>query len=80
MAQEFINAGLGLVVSGGGWWLSNMWREHRELEKKVSAIETLVAGQYVKRDELTAALNKLEGSLDRNFRLIFDKLDSKADK
>jgi hypothetical protein len=80
MSQDLVNIGLGIIVSGCGWWLKTVWDSHRELEKKVSGIETLVAGQYVKREELTAAINKIENSLDRNFQLVFQKLDHKQDK
>jgi len=46
------------------------------LMDKVSKIEVLVAGAYVKRDEFDRALTRLFEKLDH----IDSKLDSKADK
>lgn len=48
----------------------------KELTKKVSEIEVLVAGAYVKKDEFGASVAALFAKLDR----IEDKLDGKADK
>jgi hypothetical protein len=46
------------------------------LADKVSEVEILVAGSYVKRDELSAMTNALFAKLDR----IEEKLDKKVDK
>lgn len=74
-----------LVIAGflGGFVLHAMWDKLEKLEEtdvklaeKVAAIETLVAGDYVKRDEFSAHINALFKKLDK----IDDKLDRKADK
>lgn len=81
--QDAFNIAVALAGALGGWWLRVMWSTltdlrdaDKELAEKVSAIEVVVAGQYVKRDELDRVLNALFGKLDR----IEDKLDKKADK
>lgn len=76
MPQEFINAALGLVASGIGWWLKTVWDSHRQLETKVANIEVLVAGEYIKRTEVASILNRMDHKLDA----ISIKLDGKADK
>jgi hypothetical protein len=76
MPQDLINWGFILAASIGGWWLRTVWDNHKELATKVSAIEILVAGHYVRRDELTGILNRIDHKLDA----ISIKLDSKADK
>ena len=48
----------------------------RDLAEKVGAIEVLVAGQYVTRDEYTNTLNAIFVKLDR----IQESINSKADK
>lgn len=75
-----ILAGLNLLI---GWGLKVIWDSLRELKttdirltEKVSSIEVLIAGQYVKRAELAEELRDINESLQR----IFDKLDAKADK
>lgn len=76
MPQELLNWGFILVSSVGGWWLRTVWDNHKELAKEVAAIQILVAGQYVRRDELTGILSRIDHKLDA----ISIKLDSKADK
>lgn len=83
MDQTFFN--IAVTVSGflGGWWLKVLWdavkdlqSADKELVEKVSSIEILVAGQYVKRDDFDRVANAIFAKLDK----IMDKLDTKADK
>ena len=46
------------------------------LAEKVSAIEVLVAGQYIRRDGFEKMATALFSKLDK----IYDRLESKADK
>ena len=76
--QVFINVALGLLSFLGGWVVKNLQdsmkslRESDEkLASKVQAIEVLVAGTYIKREDfdktiiaLFAKLDKIEGKLD----------------
>lgn len=48
----------------------------KKLAEKVGSVEVLVAGNYVKRDELAQSLNAIFAKLEK----ISDKLDGKADK
>lgn len=48
----------------------------KRLADKVSSIEVLVAGNYVKRDDFDKSVEAIFRKLDR----IEDKLDGKADK
>ena len=81
--QILFNIILGIAAFFGGFWLHAFWEELKDLKaadtklaEKVAAIETLVAGDYVKRDEFSAHINALFKKLDK----IDDKLDRKADK
>ena len=78
--QTAFNIAAGIAGGFGGWLLNNLFLSMRDLSKadtelaaKVSSIEVLVAGQYVKRDEfnskIDAVFNKLES--------IEDKLDKR---
>jgi len=60
MTQELFNIVVGVAGALGGWWLKVMWETlkdlqtaDKELMDKVSKIEILVAGAYVKREEFT---------------------------
>jgi F0F1-type ATP synthase membrane subunit b/b' len=81
--QTIINwllAGFGALI---GFLLNAVWQAVKDLQtadkvlaEKVSNIEVLVAGAYVKKDEFTQSINALFAKLDK----IEDKLDKKADK
>jgi len=83
MSQEIYNIVLGLASTLGGWWLKVMWDSLKELQaadkdlvEKVSRIEILVAGNYVKREEFDRVVERLFVKLDN----IEIKIDAKADK
>lgn len=83
MDQTVINwmlAGFGGLI---GFLLNAVWQAvkdlqtaDKELVKKVSEIEVLVAGVYVKKEEFSTAVTALFTKLDR----IEDKIDKKVDK
>lgn len=82
-AQTIINVAIGLAGGLGGWILNNLKSSIDELRKadmaltdKVQHIEVLVAGTYVKRDDMDKLGSALFAKLDK----IEAKLDGKADK
>jgi hypothetical protein len=81
--QTIINIAIGLIGALGGWVLNNLKASIDELRKadsaladKVQHIEVLVAGTYVKRDDMEKLGSALIAKLDK----IEAKLDQKADK
>lgn len=81
--QTIINIGIGLIGALGGWVLNNLKASIDDLRKadsaladKVQHIEVLVAGTYVKRDDM----DKLGAALFAKLDKIESKLDSKVDK
>lgn len=83
MDQTIINwvvAGFGALL---GFVLKVVWDAVKDLQSadkdlitKVSSIEILVAGNYVKKDEFNNVATAIFAKLDR----IEDKLDKKVDK
>ena len=83
MDQTVVNwmlAGFGGLI---GFLLNAVWQAVKDLQKadkeltaKVTEIEVLVAGAYVKKDDLSKLSDAIFAKLDR----IEDKLDGKADK
>lgn len=83
MNQEFINwvvAAFGGLV---GFLLHAVWGAvkdlqdaDKELTQKVASVEVLVAGDYVRKSELSELQKSLSNQLDR----IENKLDKKVDK
>lgn len=83
MDQTLVNwllAGFGALI---GFLLNAVWQAVKDLQKadqslteKVGAIEVLVAGNYVKKEELAESIKALFAKLDK----IEDKIDRKADK
>ena len=83
MDQTIINWLLGGFGALIGFLLNAVWQAvkdlqtaDKELAVKVSEIEVLVAGAYIKKDEFLATINALFSKLDK----IEDKIDRKADK
>ena len=83
MDQTVINwilTGFGALI---GFLLNAVWQSVKDLQvadkvlaDKVSGIEVLVAGDYLRRDDFTHTVEALFKKLDK----IEDKLDKKADK
>ena len=81
--QTIINWIMGGIGTLLGFLLTNIWQAVKDLQasdkdlaEKVSSIEVLVAGNYVKREDMQINLGALFLKLDR----IEDKLDKKVDK
>lgn len=82
-SQTAFNIAVGLGGALSGWVLNSLRDSIRELHEsdlalasKVQHIEVLVAGSYVKRDDLDKLTQALFSKLDK----IELKLDNKADK
>lgn len=70
--QVLFDIAIGVVGVLGGWTLNTVWsavkdlqEADKELAAKVGAIEVLVAGQYVTREEFNQVLNQVFERLDR---------------
>ena len=81
--QTFFNISVTLIGFLGGWVLNSLkssidalHKADNELTIKVQSVEVLVAGSYVKRDDLDKLSSALFAKLDK----IEGKLDSKVDK
>jgi hypothetical protein len=81
--QDLFNTAMGALMLLAGWFLRVVWdsvkqlqSEDRELADKVSRIEVLVAGEYVKKDDFDRLMMRVFDKLDAIER----KIDSKADK
>lgn len=81
--QSLINALFGLVAFFGGIWIRGLADSMKELKtadtelaEKVQSIEVVVAGQYVRKEEMEKLTTALLSKLDR----IESKLDGKVDK
>lgn len=81
--QTLFNIIVSLCAMLGGWMLKsvqtsieNLHEADAELATKIQSIEVLVAGNYVKRDDLDRSITAIFIKLDR----IETKLDGKVDK
>ena len=83
MSQEIFNwvlGGLGMLL---GFIVKAMWdavkdlqASDKDLADKVSKIEVLVAGEYVKKEEFNSIMLRIFEKLDH----IEEKIDKKADR
>lgn len=86
-AQTVINILTGLVAFFGGWVMNGLRDAIKSLQKtdsqlatKVQAIELLVAGKYMQRDEFEKSLTHLGDAIFKKIDQLGEKLDTKADK
>lgn len=85
--QTLINTLIGIVGVLFGWLfhgiksdIAKQEKESNDLADKVHAIDKLVAGDYVRKDDLYPRLGHLETKIERGFEKVFEKLDGKQDK
>lgn len=78
-----INWILSILGAIAGFLMRTLWQSVKDLQEsdknivsKIYEVDKLVAGQYVRRDELTSQMAAMFKKLDR----IEDKLDHKVDK
>ena len=83
MSQEIFNWVLGGLGALLGFLMKAMWdavkdlqQSDKELADKVSRIEILVAGEYVKKDEFNSIMLRIFEKLDH----IEEKIDKKVDR
>jgi hypothetical protein len=81
--QDLYNTAIGFIMALAGWFMRVLWDSLKDLRtqdsalaEKVSRIEVLVAGEYVKKDELERAVQRLFDKLEH----IEMKIDRKVDK
>ena len=94
MSQDIINWVGGAIIAVLSWigrilWesLTDQKNDLKELTKKVNSIETLVVGDYVKKDYfeskvdvLFCKFDSLKDNMNERLDDIRDRLDDKADK
>lgn len=80
--QILFNIAFAAAGTLGGFVLKNIWDAMRDLQKadssladKVSSIEILVAGQYVRRDVFDSKIDALFNKLDSMETKFENKLD-----
>lgn len=76
LAVGIISFLLGIIVNSLRESMQKLQKADSDLAVKVQEIEVLVAGAYVKKDDLTKLSDAIFAKLDR----IEDKLDGKVDK
>lgn len=74
--QPLINAALGVILAGIGWFARQIWEAVKELREDLHRIEVDLPTSYVKRVDYAQDLVEIKGLLQK----IFDRLEQKVDK
>jgi len=74
--QTIINLAGGATLTALGWFARQLWEAVQELRRDVHQIEVDLPRNYVRKDEFTDTMKRIESIVER----IFDKLDGKVDK
>lgn len=75
-SQQLFNVVIMGAGALGGWVLKVIWDALRDLKKEVANMSREVHSDFVRREEFSDAIRRIETMCER----IFDKLDAKADK
>lgn len=75
-AQDLINIAAGAVLAAIGWFARQLYESVSELRRNVHQIEIDLPMNYVRREDYSETMKRIEAIVER----IFDKLDEKADK
>lgn len=74
--QDFINAGLGALLTVLGWFARELWDAVKELKADVAKLREDLPKTYVVKEDWRADMKEIKDILGR----IFDKLEGKVDK
>jgi hypothetical protein len=74
--QTLINAGLGVILTGIGWFARQIWEATQKLQDNLHKIEVDLPMHYVQKSDYSETMKRIEIMFER----IFDKLDQKADR
>jgi hypothetical protein len=74
--QTIINLGVGVILTGIGWFARQIWESVQTLQRDLHEIEVDLPKNYVRKEEFSDTMRRIEDMVTR----IYDKLDGKADK
>lgn len=74
--QQLFNMAIAASGALGGWMLKVIWDAIRDLKSDVRDISQTMHNDFVRREDFSDAVKRIEYMCER----IFDKLDGKADK
>lgn len=74
--QAILNTAAAVAFSVAGWFGRQLWEAMAALRKDLHRLERELPVYYVRKDEFTDYMHRIEVKLDR----IFEKLENKADR
>ena len=74
--QTLINDGLGIILTGVGWFARQIWEATQKLQEDFHKIEVDLPKSYVQKSDYAETMKRIEIMFER----IFDKLEQKADR
>lgn len=74
--QALFNFVITICGALGGWMLKVIWDAVRDVKNDIRDINKEIHAEFVRRDDFTSAVERIETMVAR----IFDKLDGKQDK
>jgi low affinity Fe/Cu permease len=74
--QPYINMSVAAFFAVVGWFIRQIWEAVQELKSDLKSLEVKLPEEYVRKNDLTEILRRIDSTLER----IEKKLDAKADK
>lgn len=74
--QEIINFAIGTAISALGWFARELLASIKSLQDDNINLREQLPKEYVLKEDMSHALNRIDAKLDK----IFDRLEAKQDK
>lgn len=74
--QPYINMAIGAAFAAAGWFVRMLWEAVQDLKRDLKELEVKLPEEYVRKDDLSALMDRIYKQLDR----IESKLDGKVDR
>ena len=74
--QPYINMSVAAFFAVVGWFIRQIWEAVQELKSDLKSLEVKLPEEYVRKNDLSDILRRIDSTLER----IEKKLDAKADK
>lgn len=62
-ATQAILALVGLVCTGLGWWMNDLWQAHKALRQELADFKALVPDKYVAKEEYREDVREMKQTL-----------------
>ena len=72
-ASELIQVLLGILVAGGGYWLSRLANDVRQIEERINECQSRLPEKYVLKEDYKHDISEIKETLKDMYTLLRDQ-------